>query len=132
MPEVEGHADHVFGSNGVSQDDIDEKVHIAMEAEMEQINQAVHTAFEAEMETLNQTVEQAVETALLDRSFDIKANLNTMIALTGVILYWRGVWNVADQLWGTDDLTSNLGSLLIGLSVILLFRILKVPLAEFW
>lgn len=36
----------------------------------------MHTAFEAELESLNQTVEQAVETALLDRSFDIKANVS--------------------------------------------------------
>ena len=33
---------------------------------------------------------QAVESALLDRTFDIRANLTTAVALTGVICYWRG------------------------------------------
>lgn len=126
---------------------------------------------------------QAVETALLDRTFDIKANVrapaapapwppcllrsyaapadsslcvpacapspaaepltpalhspcrpqvNTMVALTGVILYWRGVWNLFDGWLGTDNLGANLASLGVGLSIILLFRILKLPLAEFW
>jgi hypothetical protein len=35
---------------------------------------------------------QAVENALLDREFDYRANFNTLIALTGVICYWRGIW----------------------------------------
>lgn len=49
-----------------------------------------------------------------------------MVALSGVILYWRGLWNLFDMWLGTDDLLGNVGSLVIGLSVILLFRIFKV------
>lgn len=105
---------------------------IVSEHEIENINQAVHAAFEQEMVTVNQTVQEAVETALLDRSFDIKANMNTMVALTGVIMYWRGIWNLFDSFLGTDNLTANVGSVFIGLAIILLYRILKLPLAEFW
>lgn len=129
-------------------------------------------------QTVQEAVETAVETALLDRSFDMRANVNTLVALTGVILYWRGVWNLFDN-WlgeagaqgsdkdaggqgsagrrlpggaaacaaarrlapprrrrpcpaGTENFDANLGSLLIGLSVMLLFRVFKLPLAEFW
>ncbi|PSC68611.1 hypothetical protein C2E20_7784 [Micractinium conductrix] len=112
---------HVHGLAGISQDELDESIEAAVqhavEQEIETINQAVHTAFEAELESLNQTVEQAVETALLDRSFDIKANLNTAIALTGVILYWRGIWNLADSLLGTENLLANVGSVMLGLAL---------------
>ena len=55
---------------------------------------------------------------------------------------WRGtytscschsqVWNLLDTLLGTDNSLANLGSMLIGLSIMLLFRILRLPLAEFW
>lgn len=131
-----------------SRDDLEEMVHEAFEQEIENINQAVHEAFkqeraeldlqvgqtvqEAVQEAVESAVETAVENALLDRSFDIRANLNTMIALTGVILYWRGMWNLADFYLGVDNLQGNVGSVLIGVSVILLFRIFKLPLAEFW
>ncbi|KAL4427645.1 hypothetical protein ABPG75_001734 [Micractinium tetrahymenae] len=132
--ELEGEQ-HEFGVTWRSLDDIDAAVHEFFEQEMESlnenVNQAVHTAIEQEMTTLNQAVEQAVETAL-DRSFDIKANFNTIIALTGVIMYWRGMWNLLDTWLGTDNSLANLGSLLIGLSVMLFFRILRLPLAEFW
>jgi hypothetical protein len=127
-------------------------VHEAFEQEIENINQAVHEAFkqeraeldlqvgqtvqEAVQEAVESAVESAVETAvenaLLDRSFDIRANFNTLIALTGVILYWRGMWNLWDSWLGTESVTGNVGSILIGMSVILLFRIFKLPLAEFW
>ena len=146
------------GNTQASQDEIDQYVQHVVEHEIESINQAVHAAFEQELEQVNQTVQDAVETALLDCSFDIKANVrprrllcfpaavsactghsqqcrcwpnarlpacllcirrfpcwrppavrcaladahdppcrpalqfNTMIALTGVILYWRGIW----------------------------------------
>ncbi|KAI7845335.1 hypothetical protein COHA_001176 [Chlorella ohadii] len=145
---VEGHLPPPISSR----DDLEEMVHEAFEQEIENINQAVHEAFKQEraeldlqvgqtvQEAVQEAVESAVETAvetavenaLLDRSFDIRANFNTLIALTGVILYWRGVWNLFDVWLGTDDLRGNVGSILIGMSVILLFRIFKLPLAEFW
>ncbi|EFN53136.1 expressed protein [Chlorella variabilis] len=120
------------GNTQASQDEIDQYVQHVVEHEIESINQAVHAAFEQELEQVNQTVQDAVETALLDCSFDIKANFNTMIALTGVILYWRGIWNLFDGWLGTENLAANVLSVVIGVSVMLLFRIFKLPLAEFW
>lgn len=32
--------------------------------------------------------------ALEDRRFDVRANFFTLVAITGVILYWRGVWTL--------------------------------------
>lgn len=56
----------------------------------------------------------------------LPSQINTLFALTGVILFWRGVWNLFDTWLGTESLQGNVGSLLIGLSIILLFRIFKV------
>jgi hypothetical protein len=40
--------------------------------------------------------------------------------------------NLFDSWLGTDNVAANVGSILTGLSVMLLFRIFKLPLAEFW
>lgn len=47
-------------------------------------------------QAINDQVLQAVETAITDGTlkFDVKANFNTLLAVTGVILYWRGVWTL--------------------------------------
>ena len=44
---------------------------------------------------------QAVETALSEstRQFDVTANLNTFLALSGVICYWRGQCRGAQRIW---------------------------------
>lgn len=49
--------------------------------------QVVH---EAVQEAVHDAVVQAIEE---NASFDVRANLYTLIAVTGVVLYWRGVWN---------------------------------------
>lgn len=41
-----------------------------------------------------QVVADAVTAALEDHRFDFRANVFTLIAITGVILYWRGVWTL--------------------------------------
>ena len=41
-----------------------------------------------------QVVGDAVAAALEDKRFDFRANAFTLIAITGVILYWRGVWTL--------------------------------------
>ena len=40
--------------------------------------------------------------------------------------------NIFDAWLGTDNLGANLGSVAVGLAIILLFRLFKLPLAEFW
>ena len=41
-------------------------------------------------------VADAISTALADGSlgFDFRANVYTLICITGVVLYWRGVWTL--------------------------------------
>jgi len=42
-------------------------------------------------------VRQAVRTALDESAgsrFDVRANVYTLVAITGVVLYWRGVWSL--------------------------------------
>ena len=43
-----------------------------------------------------------------------------------------GWWNILDTALGVDNQPANVACLLFGLSVMLLFRIFKLPLAEFW
>ena len=40
--------------------------------------------------------------------------------------------NIFDAWLGTDNLGANVGSVAVGLAIILLFRLFKLPLAEFW
>ena len=45
-------------------------------------------------ETVTEAVQEAVAAAIEENvRFDVRANVYTLIAITGVILYWRGVWN---------------------------------------
>jgi hypothetical protein len=46
------------------------------------------------MQAVGEAVGDAVRQALEDRHFDVRANVYTLIAITGVILYWRGVWTL--------------------------------------
>ena len=43
---------------------------------------------------MTEAVQEAVAAAFEENvRFDVRANIYTLIAITGVILYWRGVWN---------------------------------------
>lgn len=45
-------------------------------------------------DTVTEAVQEAVAAAFKENvRFDVRANFYTLIAITGVILYWRGVWN---------------------------------------
>lgn len=51
-----------------------------------------------DMQVVQDTVVEAVQdavTAAFEESgrFDVRANFYTLIAITGVVLYWRGIWN---------------------------------------
>eukprot|EP00887_Chlorella_sp_A99_P001214 scaffold14.g1214.t1 len=83
---------------------------------------------EVEVEVLTEAVaEAAIEEHVF---FDVRANFFTLVAVTGVILFWRGVWNTWDYFFGTGNLYSELGSLLLGLGIMLAIRIANVPLAN--
>ncbi|KAL6784632.1 hypothetical protein ACKKBF_B02570 [Auxenochlorella protothecoides x Auxenochlorella symbiontica] len=81
--------------------------------------------------TVEHAMSAAVHTAIEDQNihFDVKANLGTLVAVTGVILFWRGVWNMWDTVVGLS-LTSDLLSMGIGLGTMLCIRYFRVPLAR--
>jgi hypothetical protein len=64
-----------------------------------------------------------------DARFDFKANLYTLVAVTAAVLFERGIWNTWDHFFGDESLASNLGSLIVGLTVLMIIRILNLPLA---
>lgn len=92
---------------------------------------AVHEAMEAEMEAVEQAVEQAVGQALGDKqmNIDVVANVNTLVALTGVVIFERGVWSAWDAYFG-DGFWSDLCSIVVGLSIMVAIRVFNIPLAE--
>ncbi len=55
---------------------------------------------------------QAVENS----SVNVKANFYTLLAVTGVVLFWRGIWQLWDSFLG-QGVISNVASLLVGLAI---------------
>lgn len=76
---------------------------------------------------LVQAVGQALDSSTA--KFDLKANLNTLVALTGVVIFERGVWTLWDVVFG-DSLISEVASVVVGLFIMLAVRIFDIPLAE--
>ena len=77
-----------------------------------------------------EAVQDAVAQAMEDTvRFDVRANFYTLIACTGVILYWRGIWTLWDYCFGMR-LASELTSIAIGLIVMISFRLSGVSLLE--
>eukprot|EP00887_Chlorella_sp_A99_P000012 scaffold16.g12.t1 len=102
-------------------------LHDVIEAEL-------HTAMEHEMETVSQTmhqeVKEAVEEALAEsKGFDLRANVNTYMGITAVIMYWRGMDGLMELAF-EDSLEGYLACVAFGLSIMLLIRFLKLPVAE--
>lgn len=100
------------------------------ELEVEVVAGAVAEAVaEAVQEAVQEAVHDAVQQAIEENvQFDVRANFYTLIAVTGVILFWRGVWQAWDLAFGADSLLSNVSSLLVGLLIMLLVRFFDVPL----
>ncbi|GAB4821555.1 hypothetical protein N2152v2_008601 [Parachlorella kessleri] len=97
------------------------------EAVADAVNEVVQAAVEeAVTEAVHDAVLQAIEENV---NFDVRANLYTLIAVTGVILYWRGVWNTWDYLFGLG-LWSEVACVATGLSIMMLIRLTNVPLAQ--
>ncbi len=45
-------------------------------------------------DAVTDAVQEAVAAAFEENGrFDVRANFYTLIAITGVVLYWRGIWN---------------------------------------
>lgn len=80
-------------------------------------------------DTVHGAVGDAVRQALEDRRFDVRANFFTLVAIIGVILYWRGVWTLWDKLVGMS-LASEIACIAVGLFIIVLFRFVRLPLLE--
>jgi hypothetical protein len=51
------------------------------------------------------------------------------VALTGVVIFERGVWTLWDVVFG-DSLISEVASVVVGLFIMLAVRIFDIPLAE--
>ena len=83
---------------------------------------AVQVVAEAVQDAVAQAIEETVR-------FDLRANFYTLIAITGVILYWRGIWTLWDYCFGMR-LESELASIAIGLIVMVSFRLSGVSLLE--
>lgn len=87
---------------------------------------------EVEVEGLPRALTDAITETLeqtLPTSFDVTANFWTLIAVIGVVLFWRGLWNMWDCIFGTE-IWSNLSSLLVGLVIMIGVRFGKVPLVN--
>ena len=101
------------------------------EMEVEILTEAVSDAVaDAVGDVVQEAVAEAVQTAMEDARFDFKANLYTLVAVTAAVLLERGVWNTWDYYFGDESLESNVGSLVVGLGVLVLIRILNLPLAS--
>lgn len=122
----------VSDSMSSSESELEARIHEAMGAEIEAaVGLAVHEAMEAEMTTVQESVAEAVGQAFEDNrsSFDLRANFNTLVALTGVVIFERGVWTAWDVYFG-DSWGSELASIVVGLSIMVAIRIFNIPLAE--
>ena len=96
------------------------------ELEVEILTEAVA---EAVADAVGEAVQEAVQTAIEEARFDFKANLYTLVAVTAAVLLERGIWNTWDYFFGDSSLASNLGSLVLGLTILLIIRMLNLPLA---
>ena len=100
------------------------------ELEVEILTEAVAEAVaDAVGEVVHEAVQEAVQTAIEEARFDFKANLYTLVAVTAAVLLERGIWNTWDYFFGDSSLASNLGSLVLGLTILLIIRMLNLPLA---
>lgn len=107
------------------------EVDFVQEAVQEAIQEAVQDAVqEVVQDTVTEAIQEAVAAAFEENGrFDVRANFYTLIAITGVVLYWRGVWNSWDYCFGLS-IWSEGTSVVTGLIVMIAMRYLQVPLVE--
>lgn len=107
------------------------EVDFVEEAVQDAIQEAVQDAVqEVVQDTVTDAVQEAVAAAFEENGrFDVRANFYTLIAITGVVLYWRGIWNSWDYCFGLS-VWSEGASVVTGLIVMITMRYLQVPLVE--
>lgn len=107
------------------------EVDFAQETVQDAIQEAVQDAVqEVVQDTVTDAVQEAVAAAFEENGrFDVRANFYTLIAITGVVLYWRGIWNSWDYCFGLS-IWSEMASVVTGLIVMITMRYLQVPLVE--
>ncbi|BDA45847.1 hypothetical protein COCOBI_07-6340 [Coccomyxa sp. Obi] len=95
------------------------------------LNEAIQDALTgAVQEVMQEAVTEAVQAAVDEGiKFDVRANLYTIMAITGVVLYWRGIWTTWDFFFGFT-IWSELGAILTGLAIMIAFRLFKMPLLD--
>lgn len=106
---------------------------MTQEEEVEMLTGAVVEAVaDAAAAKVNQAVQEAVQTAIDETylQFNIKANFYTLIAVAAAVLLERGIWTLFDYFFGTESLVSAIGSLALGLVVLLAIRLLNLPLVS--
>eukprot|EP00887_Chlorella_sp_A99_P002162 scaffold21.g2162.t1 len=110
----------------ISLDELKDELHDAIEVEQ------LHEVFEQEMRDAKQQVQEAVETALSESEMKMSLtvhHLNTFVGLCGVISFWRGMWGLLDYYF-EDSLEGYVICLGVGLLVMLVFQLFKLPVAE--
>jgi hypothetical protein len=55
----------------------------------------------------------------------------TLTAVTGVIIYWRGVWALLDHFIG-DSVLGDICCMIVGLTLVLWIRLSGAKVANFW
>lgn len=108
--------------------DFEERLHDIVTAEVESaISVAVRSAMEKEMVSVEEAVSKALKA---DRpSMDLRANVNTLVAVIGIVIFERGVWTAWDVCFG-DSAWSEAVSVGTGLGILTAIRVFNIPLAE--
>jgi len=108
--------------------DFEERLHDIVAAEVESaIAVAVRSAMEKEIVSVEEAVSKALKA---DRnSMDLRANVNTLVAVIGIVIFERGVWTAWDVCFG-DSAWSEVVSVGIGLGILTAIRVFNIPLAE--
>lgn len=94
---------------------------------------AVHEAMEAELTVVQEAVASSVAKAMDEKDgggFDLVANVNTFVGVTGIILFERGVWGCWDVVFEDLGVWSELTSIGVGLFILFSIQAFKIPLAS--
>jgi hypothetical protein len=62
---------------------------------------------------------------------DLKAVGVTVVAVSGVIIYWRGVWSLLDHFLG-DSVFGDVCCIVVGLLTVLGIRLSGLKMSTFW